>query len=86
MDTLVRERDFNKLIELLTSRNIRGVRFSIHLIGAQSYSYGEALFTDQKLLRSNLTFQLGARDILTSKIIFIALKTRINRTTWQFGE
>ncbi|MEZ5059632.1 MAG: hypothetical protein R2879_21570, partial [Saprospiraceae bacterium] len=87
VDTLVRERDFNKIgLELTTSRNIRGVRFSIHLIGAQSYSYGEALFTDQKLLMSNLTLQLGARDILTSKIIFIALKTRINRTTWQFGE
>ncbi len=87
IDTLVSERDFNEIrIDLRASRKIRGVRISAALNSSQSYSYGEALLTDQKLIRSNLTFRVRARDILQSKIIFIALRTQISRLTWQLGE
>lgn len=87
VDTLVQERDFNEFgLNLRTIREIRGVRISASLHGTQSYSYGEELFTDQKLTRSDLTFRINARDILKSKIIFISLQTLVNRRSWQFGE
>ncbi len=86
VDTLVEESDFNEiLVNLRTSRKIRGVRFSTSLAGRQSHSRGKALFADQKLKKSDLTFRLRAGDILRSKTLFISLRTLVSRRTWRFG-